>query len=74
MYYPEPIERLIENLSRLPGIGRKSATRLAFFLLNSKTEYVGELGRSIMEVKERIRLCSTCFNITDIGPVPHMQG
>lgn len=68
MYYPEPIERLIENLSRLPGIGRKSATRLAFFLLNSKTEYVGELGRSIMEVKERIRLCSTCFNITDTDP------
>jgi recombination protein RecR len=68
MYYPEPIERLIENLSRLPGIGRKSATRLAFFLLNSKTEYVGELSRSIMEVKERIRLCSTCFNITDTDP------
>ena len=68
MYYPEPIERLIEHLSRLPGIGRKSATRLAFFLLNSKTEYVGELGRSITEMKERIRLCSTCFNITDIDP------
>ena len=68
MYYPEPIERLIENLTRLPGIGRKSATRLAFFLLNSKTEYVGELSKSIMEVKERIKLCSTCFNITDLDP------
>ena len=68
MYYPEPIERLIEHLSKLPGIGRKTATRLAFFLLNSKTEYVSELSRSITEVKERIGLCSTCFNITDTDP------
>ena len=50
MYYPEPIERLIENLSRLPGIGRKTATRLAFFLLNARDGYVGELSRSIMEI------------------------
>jgi recombination protein RecR len=68
MYYPEPIERLIENLSKLPGIGRKSATRLAFFLLNARESYVGELSRSIAEVKEKITLCSTCFNITDVNP------
>ncbi|MGA3174051.1 MAG: recombination mediator RecR [Syntrophorhabdales bacterium] len=68
MYYPEPIERLVEHLSRLPGIGRKTATRLAFFLLNSRPEYVAELARSIAEVKERIRLCTNCFNITDIDP------
>jgi recombination protein RecR len=68
MYYPEPIERLIENLSRLPGIGRKTATRLAFFLLNAKDGYVGELSRSIMEIKERVRLCGICFNLTDTDP------
>lgn len=68
MYYPEPIERLIEHLSKLPGIGRKSATRLAFFLLNARQSYVGELSRSIAEIKEKITLCSTCFNITDVNP------
>jgi recombination protein RecR len=68
MYYPEPIERLIEHLSRLPGIGRKSATRLAFFLLNAKGGYVADLSRSIAEIKEKIHLCSVCFNITDVDP------
>jgi recombination protein RecR len=68
MLYPEPIERLIEHLTRLPGIGRKSATRLAFFLLNANDTYASELGRSISEIKDRIRLCSQCFNITDIDP------
>ncbi len=68
MYYPEPIERLIENLTRLPGIGRKTATRLAFFLLNSKESYVSELSHSLLDIKEKIRLCSVCFNITDTDP------
>lgn len=68
MLYPEPIERLIEHLTRLPGIGRKTATRLAFFLLNAKDAYTLELGKSISQIKERIRLCSRCFNITDIDP------
>ncbi len=68
MFYPEPIERLIENLTRLPGIGRKTATRLAFFLLNAKSSYVTELSRSLTDIKEKIRLCSVCFNITDGDP------
>jgi recombination protein RecR len=68
MYYPEPIERLIEHLSRLPGVGKKSATRLAFFLLNARSTYVSDLARSIGEIKEKIRLCGTCYNITDIDP------
>lgn len=68
MYYPEPIERLIEHLSRLPGIGKKSATRLAFYLLNAREGYVTDLARSIAEIKEKIHLCSVCFNITDIDP------
>jgi len=65
VFYPEPIERLIENLTRLPGIGRKTATRLAFFLLNAKEGYITELSRSLIDIKEKIRLCSVCFNITD---------
>jgi recombination protein RecR len=68
MYYPEPIERLIEHLSKLPGIGKKTAARLAFFLLNARDGYVNDLSRSISEIKEKIKLCSVCFNITDIEP------
>ena len=70
MFYPEPIERLIEHLARLPGIGRKSATRLAFFLLNARDATWPTLEQSIAEIKEKIKLCSTCFNITDIDPCP----
>jgi recombination protein RecR len=68
MYYPAPIERLIENLSKLPGIGRKTAARLAFFLLNTKESYVSELSTSLLDIKEKIKLCTVCFNITDIDP------
>ncbi len=68
MFYPEPIERLIENLTKLPGIGRKTATRLTFFLLNTKGGYVSELSESLINVKEKIKLCSVCFNITDVDP------
>jgi len=68
MFYPAPIERLIENLSKLPGIGRKTATRLAFYLLNTKESYVTELSHSLIDIKEKIKLCSTCFNITDVDP------
>lgn len=68
MYYPEPIERLIENLCRLPGIGRKTAARLTFFLLNAKDNYISELSKSLLDIKEKIKLCSICFNITDVDP------
>jgi recombination protein RecR len=68
MYYPEPIERLIENLTRLPGIGRKTATRLAFFLLNTRDSYISELSKNLLDIKEKIKLCGICFNITDVDP------
>ncbi|HPH41166.1 MAG TPA: recombination mediator RecR, partial [Syntrophorhabdaceae bacterium] len=68
MFYPGPIERLIENLTKLPGIGRKTATRLTFFLLNSKGGYISELSECLVDVKEKIKLCSVCFNITDVDP------
>jgi len=73
MYYPEPIERLIEHLTRLPGIGRKTATRLTFFLLHSNNTYIAELSESIAELKEKIRLCSICFNITDVDPCQYCR-
>jgi recombination protein RecR len=68
MLYPQPIERLISNLTRLPGIGRKTATRLAFFLLNGNDAYISELSASLLDIKEKIRLCGVCFNITDSDP------
>ena len=66
--YAKPIDRLIEALSRLPGIGRKTASRLAFHILRGSLSEAEGLARAIVEVKEKIRLCSTCFNLTDEDP------
>jgi recombination protein RecR len=60
-----PIQRLIDELSRLPGIGPKSAQRVAFYLLKSSAEDAQRLASAVIEVKERVRLCSVCFNVTD---------
>jgi recombination protein RecR len=66
--HAEPIERLINELAKLPGIGRKTAARLAFHILRLPKGGAQELARSILEVKEKIRLCSVCFNLTDQDP------
>jgi len=66
--YPPPLERLIRQLSRLPGIGQKSATRVALHILRSRKDLAEDLARSLLDVKERIRLCSTCFNLTEDDP------
>ena len=66
--YPPSLEKLIRQLSRLPGIGQKSATRVALFILNSQRELAESLASSLMEVKEKIRLCPVCFNFTDNEP------
>ncbi len=66
--YPPPLERLIEQLSRLPGIGQKSATRVALYLLKSQRELAESLAKSLLEVKDKIEFCSTCFNLTDENP------
>jgi recombination protein RecR len=68
MRFAAPLERLIEHLRKLPGVGQKSAQRLAFHILRGDTEEARALAQAIVEVKEKIRLCSICFNITDTDP------
>jgi recombination protein RecR len=64
----DPILRLIHRLSRLPGIGEKSATRLAFHILRAPAEQARELAQAILEVREKVRLCSVCCNLTEDDP------
>lgn len=64
----EPIARLIEELNKLPGIGPKSAKRLAYHLLRSTDEEARALAEAILTLKEQIKLCSICFNNTDCDP------
>lgn len=63
--YAPPIQRLIKELGRFPGIGEKTAARLANFILYESIEDARRLAESIMEVKEKIRLCSICFNLAE---------
>ena len=68
MRTPVPIERLVAALRRLPGIGEKSATRLAFYLLTAPDAQVAELADAIARVKREIVLCAECFDLTDVSP------
>ena len=63
-----PVARLIDEFAKLPGIGPKTASRLAYFLLRASREDATGLAEAILEVKERIRLCSVCFNTTEADP------
>jgi len=63
--YEGPVQRLIDELGRLPGVGPKSAQRIAFYLLKTPPEDATRLARSIVEVKERISWCRRCFNIAE---------
>ena len=67
-YYVEPIARLINELSKLPGVGSKTAQRLAFYIINMPGEEVNQLASAIAEVKDKIRYCQICQNITDVSP------
>ena len=69
-YYGNPITKLIEELSALPGIGGKSAQRLAFFIINMPKERALALSSSIKEARENVRYCSICCNLTDEDPCP----
>ena len=68
MSHPEPLARLIENLQRLPGIGAKSAQRLAYHILRNPREAADQLCAAVQDVKEKVTYCSTCNNITDVDP------
>lgn len=68
MFYPEPIAKLIDSFSRLPGIGPKSAARLAFFVLRMKEEDVIDFAKALVSVKRNLTYCSICCNITDTDP------
>ncbi|HEX2234960.1 MAG TPA: recombination mediator RecR [Actinomycetota bacterium] len=63
--YAEPVQRLIDELARLPGIGPKSAQRVAFHLLKVTPSQAKELAAAIVEVKEKVSLCRQCFNVSD---------
>jgi recombination protein RecR len=65
---PEPIERLVKALRRLPGVGEKTATRLAYFLLAAPEVVSSELGEAILRLRADVRLCDECFNLTARSP------
>lgn len=70
---PEPIARLIEAFHKLPGIGPKSAQRLAYHILRIPEEQAAAIANAIMDVKHRIVLCSVCMNITESDPCSYCQ-
>ncbi|MEO8322562.1 MAG: recombination protein RecR, partial [Actinomycetota bacterium] len=65
MLYAGPIQDLIDELARMPGIGPKSAQRVAFYLLQATTEDAKRLANAIVEAKEKVRFCERCFNVSD---------
>ncbi|WP_312497990.1 recombination mediator RecR [Enterococcus sp.] len=68
MQYPDPIARLIDSYMKLPGIGQKTATRLAFYTIDMKDEVVNEFAKSLISVKRDLHFCSICGNITEEDP------
>ena len=66
--FAEPMSRLIEELKKLPGVGTKSAQRLAFHILRSSDQDAEALAAAVRDVKANLRLCSVCNNITDVDP------
>lgn len=66
--FAEPLAQLIDELKRLPGIGQKSAQRLAFHLQRTPREEAARLAEAILEVKDKIKLCSICNNLTELDP------
>lgn len=62
---PDPLNRLVAELAKLPGIGEKTAQRLAFHILRSPPDYARELARAALEVVEKVRLCERCFSLTE---------
>lgn len=67
---PRSVQRLIDEFSRLPGIGPKSASRLAYYLLRVEAEQSESLAQALTDIKAKTQFCSTCFNITEDDPCP----
>ena len=68
MHYPEPVSRLIEGFMKLPGIGPKTAGRLAFYVLKMKEDDVLQLAKGLVDAKRNLFFCTKCMNITDHDP------
>jgi len=68
VYYPEPIAKLIDAFSHLPGIGPKTASRLAFYVLRMQENDVMDFAKALISVKRNLQYCSVCYNITDADP------
>src|SRR5437867_9252809 len=66
--HPEPVERLIDQFAQLPGVGRRSAERMAFHILKAGPEEALRLTQAIADVKQHVRSCAICFNLTDVDP------
>ncbi len=66
----EPVQRLIQELNKLPGIGPKSAQRIAYYLLRATEDQAKLLSDAVLSVKKQITLCSVCYNVTDTNPCP----
>jgi len=64
----DPIRRLVQELARLPGIGEKTATRLAFHLIRSNRQQLRDLAQALLDATDKIRLCSVCMNMTEADP------
>jgi len=67
---PRSVQRLIDEFARLPGIGPKTASRLTFFLLRTADDQAADLAEAVRMIKTSTRLCSICYNITEIDPCP----
>ncbi len=67
-YFPQPIANLISKLTRLPGIGPKTAQRLAFFIMSGSNDEARDLAMAIVDAKKKIKYCSVCCNLTDTDP------
>lgn len=68
MHYPEPISKLMDSFMKLPGIGPKTAGRLAFFVLGMQEDSVLDFAKALVDAKRNLRFCSVCGHITDIDP------
>ena len=64
----DPLQRLVQRLARLPGIGEKTATRLAFHIVRGPAAHARELAEALLEVTDKIQLCSVCMNLTELDP------